>query len=572
MSLKSRVTESLKSAILIEKPRIYAEIQFDRKLLLDVILLMIGGTATALQGIVNGALSRRTAPGFPPWLSFAVGSALLFIFLMIDTRGGRSINWKNAIKTSPWWAWLGGIPGAAFVVVITLMMPIRGPAFVYSIYICAKMVTSLFIDSFGFFGAKQRPATLPRLAGFAIMTAGVLMVLQCAATEPRNTNVTFFHFGQDGGAMLIKDNRLTSCELAIIDAKAAFVAASCLDLTDEKLKDDIKYEMIINYGQDQGQENARFTIDKAIHVHPQFNPKTLANNIAVVEFNTESSSSQVNTTPSNQTDWNDALYVRRLVTNSANNIWGNSDISQKTSNEAVDGCLDASEIYKANTAAFFCTSILSASKLIHSDCQLPYGSVGVSLAGELYTVALHSHTVVDGDTYCGSANKFSYFTILANYVGFASKALGRQVWTLSNYRPIPVSGNGDDYAMNPAAKDSNLNGGSIVVGDTNVISSSTSPPPLSSEDNGDSHESQDDGDQTGNSDDIKSDNRASDGHLEDDGQNIVTASTITALLSDAESNHDNSYAANQLTSDSSSNFKSAITSAVVAAVLCLIQF
>ncbi|KAJ2709136.1 hypothetical protein H4R19_004406, partial [Coemansia spiralis] len=170
-----RATQALKDAVLIEKPRVYAEISFDRRLLFDVILLMIGGTATALQGVVNGSLSRYTSPGFPPWLSFAVGSVLLMVFFLVDTRGGKAIDWRGSLKTSPWWAWLGGLPGAAFVVVITLMMPIRGPAFVYSIYICAKMVTSLVVDSFGFLGAKQRPATIPRLAGFCIMTAGVLM-------------------------------------------------------------------------------------------------------------------------------------------------------------------------------------------------------------------------------------------------------------------------------------------------------------------------------------------------------------------------------------------------------------
>ncbi|KAJ2364732.1 hypothetical protein H4S02_001480 [Coemansia sp. RSA 2611] len=175
-SVAGRIIQAFKDSVAIEKPRIYAEITFDRKLLLDVILLMIGGTATALQGVVNGALSDYTSPGFPPWLSFAVGSVLLVVFFLIDTRGGKAINWRNSAKTCPWWAWLGGIPGAAFVVIITLMMPIRGPAFVYSIYICAKMVTSLIVDSFGLFGAKHRPATIPRLVGFLIMTAGVLMV------------------------------------------------------------------------------------------------------------------------------------------------------------------------------------------------------------------------------------------------------------------------------------------------------------------------------------------------------------------------------------------------------------
>ncbi|KAJ2387425.1 hypothetical protein GGI05_004087, partial [Coemansia sp. RSA 2603] len=125
MSLKAKIIDRVKSSLVIEKPRIYADISFDRKLLLDVFLLIVGGTATALQGVVNGSLSRHTAPGFPPWLSFGVGAALLFIFLMVDTRGGKSINWKSAVKTSPWWSWLGGLPGAAFVVVITLMMPIR---------------------------------------------------------------------------------------------------------------------------------------------------------------------------------------------------------------------------------------------------------------------------------------------------------------------------------------------------------------------------------------------------------------------------------------------------------------
>ncbi|KAI9473154.1 hypothetical protein BX667DRAFT_403291 [Coemansia mojavensis] len=172
----SRIGQAFKNSVVIEKPRLYAEIKFDRRLLLDIILLMVGGTATAIQGVVNGSLSSYTAPGFPPWLSFGVGSVLLVIFFLIDTRGGKSINWRNSLKTSPWWAWLGGLPGAAFVVVITLMMPIRGPAFVYSIYICAKMVTSLVIDSFGLFGAKHHPATIPRIIGFFIMTAGVLMV------------------------------------------------------------------------------------------------------------------------------------------------------------------------------------------------------------------------------------------------------------------------------------------------------------------------------------------------------------------------------------------------------------
>ncbi|KAJ1957766.1 hypothetical protein EC988_000664, partial [Linderina pennispora] len=87
-----------------------------------------------------------------------------------------AINWKNAAKTTPWWAWLGGIPGAAFVLFITLFIPYRGAAVVSGITICAQMVTALIVDSFAFFQCIHRPATLPRIFGLALMIAGVLMV------------------------------------------------------------------------------------------------------------------------------------------------------------------------------------------------------------------------------------------------------------------------------------------------------------------------------------------------------------------------------------------------------------
>ncbi|KAJ1888933.1 hypothetical protein LPJ81_006224, partial [Coemansia sp. IMI 209127] len=110
---KGGFVQALKDAVVIEKPRINAQVTFDKKLIMDIFLLMVGGTCTGLQGAVNGAMSIHVNGGFSAWLSFAFGSVLLFIFFMIDTRGGKTINWKNSLKTAPWWSWFGGIPGAA---------------------------------------------------------------------------------------------------------------------------------------------------------------------------------------------------------------------------------------------------------------------------------------------------------------------------------------------------------------------------------------------------------------------------------------------------------------------------
>ncbi|KAJ2002442.1 hypothetical protein GGI04_001798 [Coemansia thaxteri] len=174
--IKGGFVNALRSSVLIERPRLNTQVTRDKKLVIDILLLMVGGACTSLQGVVNGALSQHINGGFSSWLSFAIGSFLLFIFFMVDTRGGKSINWTNSVKTAPWWSWLGGLPGAAFVLIITLFIPYRGAAVVSGITICAQMVTSLFVDSLAFFGCVHRPATLPRLFGISLMIAGVLMV------------------------------------------------------------------------------------------------------------------------------------------------------------------------------------------------------------------------------------------------------------------------------------------------------------------------------------------------------------------------------------------------------------
>ncbi|KAJ2814936.1 hypothetical protein GGI24_006218 [Coemansia furcata] len=174
--IKGGFLNAMRNAVRIEKPRLNAQVVLDKKLALDVILLMIAGGCTLLQGVVNGSLSTHVSGSFASWLSFGVGSMLLGIYFLLDTRGGKAIEWKNAAKTAPWWAWLGGVPGAAFVLIITLLIPYRGAAVVSGITICSQMVVSLLVDSFAFFGCVHRPATIPRLLGICLMVAGVLLV------------------------------------------------------------------------------------------------------------------------------------------------------------------------------------------------------------------------------------------------------------------------------------------------------------------------------------------------------------------------------------------------------------
>ncbi|KAJ2794044.1 hypothetical protein H4R21_005655, partial [Coemansia helicoidea] len=80
MARRARLVQALRDSVLIEKPRINARMTFDKKLVMDLLLLMVGGACTSLQGAVNGALSMSINGGFSAWLSFAIGSFLLFLF------------------------------------------------------------------------------------------------------------------------------------------------------------------------------------------------------------------------------------------------------------------------------------------------------------------------------------------------------------------------------------------------------------------------------------------------------------------------------------------------------------
>ncbi|KAJ2762012.1 hypothetical protein H4S06_000894 [Coemansia sp. BCRC 34490] len=84
-------------------------------------------------------------------------------------------------------------------------------------------------------------------------------------------------------AYLYKNGKQTSCMVAVIDMTAGVVAANCIDLTsDNKVDTSVKYKIHYTpYGNNTGPmfdlSPSEFTI------HPDYDPKTLLNNIAVIQ-------------------------------------------------------------------------------------------------------------------------------------------------------------------------------------------------------------------------------------------------------------------------------------------------
>lgn len=142
-------------------------------MLLSMIAVVIAGGATALQAPTNAKM--MTAVGSPvnaAFVSFAVGTAALGILAMVLQARPDMV----AARNLPWYAWIGGLYGAVFVVAAAWGVPRLGVALTITLMVAGQLLIGLILDHFGAFGSPQSPISLGRLAGVALVIGGVLMV------------------------------------------------------------------------------------------------------------------------------------------------------------------------------------------------------------------------------------------------------------------------------------------------------------------------------------------------------------------------------------------------------------
>ncbi|KAJ2453024.1 hypothetical protein EV183_002533 [Coemansia sp. RSA 2336] len=93
------------------------------------------------------------------------------------------------------------------------------------------------------------------------------------------------------GALLFKNGRQTTCEIALMNMKSGLLSANCLDFnTDSTLNQTTEYNVYVTSGTDGlFPESYKLELED-IHVHPDYNQTSLEYNIAVIEFNKNTTS------------------------------------------------------------------------------------------------------------------------------------------------------------------------------------------------------------------------------------------------------------------------------------------
>jgi transporter family-2 protein len=106
-------------------------------------------------------------------ISFLVGTAAL-IGLLLATR--TPLPSRDTLASVPVWAWFGGLMGAFYVAISTVVASQLGTASLLGLALLGQVTMALVADPFGWMGLPEHPITLTRLAGVALLGAGVWLV------------------------------------------------------------------------------------------------------------------------------------------------------------------------------------------------------------------------------------------------------------------------------------------------------------------------------------------------------------------------------------------------------------
>ncbi|KAJ2155846.1 hypothetical protein IW145_004127, partial [Coemansia sp. RSA 521] len=228
-------------------------------------------------------------------------------------------------------------------------------------------------------------------------------------------------------AVLVKNGKQTSCEIALIDGSSGFVAATCVVDANGAVDTSSRYEVYTdNYGTRKS-VNAPI-LSGSIRVHPQFKTSSFANNIAIVQFSLSGNPKLKIDVAVDHRTWASTKFVRRSMSNLENGEWGtpNTGGSELSRSE----CAASSGLYSSNYFDFECSTDTLPS-MVGSQCRVPYGALYGVINGKMGIGGIYSHSVIQGDSICDSAKTVHYFVLLSNFIAFAENVLGRGVRTLS---------------------------------------------------------------------------------------------------------------------------------------------
>jgi bacterial/archaeal transporter family-2 protein len=139
-----------------------------------LLFALAAGAMLPIQFGINAQLaSWLGSPVRAALVSFVVGTLTLAAVALAAAR-----DWPagERIGSAPWWVWIGGGLGAFYVLGSIVAAPRLGAVTLFAMILAGQALASLTVDHFGWVGFDEHPISTLRVAGVALLAAGVALV------------------------------------------------------------------------------------------------------------------------------------------------------------------------------------------------------------------------------------------------------------------------------------------------------------------------------------------------------------------------------------------------------------
>jgi bacterial/archaeal transporter family-2 protein len=136
-------------------------------------LTACAGGLIALQAPINSGLGKSVGTFAAASISFLVGTGALVAITAI--AGNAKL---GAAGNLAWYYFIGGLLGAAYVTIALVTVRTLGAGGTTGATITGQLVASIVIDRLGILGLTQKPLSLARIAGVALLVAGVFLIVR----------------------------------------------------------------------------------------------------------------------------------------------------------------------------------------------------------------------------------------------------------------------------------------------------------------------------------------------------------------------------------------------------------
>ena len=142
---------------------------------LAVGLTAVVGGMIALQAPINSVLGKRIGSLPAASVSFFIGTVVLVLLALAFGGGFGKV---GEVRHLSWYYLMGGVLGAAYVTTVRITVRTLGAGGVTAATIAGQLTSAVVVDQLGLLGVARHPITAGRLAGLALLAAGVFLIVR----------------------------------------------------------------------------------------------------------------------------------------------------------------------------------------------------------------------------------------------------------------------------------------------------------------------------------------------------------------------------------------------------------